>query len=425
MTSVRFSTPRPARRAITVAIVALLAVVALATASPATAQEAARIELGVKPIGVDGSYFEVMMSPAESRQLTVEFGNFGMRDAVAMIYAADVYSLVNGGMGVRLAGEPTSGATGWLGFEAETIPLAAGEAQLRTFAVSVPADAAPGEYLTSLVIEDATPAEAPAGDGVVANRVNRQAIAVAITVPGPIVPSLTLGSIQHVVSGGRSIVTVEVENSGNVRLQPSGEFFLTAASGGERVRIPVTMESIYAGTSTVAEIPFTTRLDAGDYTAALSLTDASHAVTAATPDLALTVPVSSAPVSSAPAALVAPAVSPSEPIVSGKQGLQVAAAALAVGVFTLALSGFVVAKRALSRPSTLPVTSSAMPKNPASAAVLARPVTIRQLDVPRRHHLPSTPEQRRPGVPQFRKLDVPDAGSPFAATAISGHSQGA
>lgn len=49
-------------------------------------------------------------------------------------------------------------------------------------------------------------------------------IAVAITVPGPHQPGLEFGNqARHTVLGDRSVVAVDLKNTGNVRLPPAGE----------------------------------------------------------------------------------------------------------------------------------------------------------------------------------------------------------
>jgi hypothetical protein len=382
-------------------IVALVAVLCLvASVQPVSAADAERVQLGIKPVGIDGSYFDLTMKPGEARQLTVELGNFGTRDAVAQVYPADVYSLVNGGMGVRLAGEPTSGATGWLGIAAESLPLAASEGQVRSFPVSVPDGAGPGEYITSIVIQDATPAEGVSTGGVVATRVNRQAIAVAITVPGPITPGLTLGAVGHHVASGKSVMTVDVANTGNVRLKPSGEFVLSDRSGAELTRFPIAMDSVYAGTSTVAEIPFTTLLDPGDYVATLSLADSAHDVAVTTSPMALTIDVPAAPVpaqqTSAPRAVV----------VRQSAGAQIASAeqssivlAVEVAVVTLLAGGAVGWAATRFRAGRQSVILDPVPA-PQALPVATAPTVIQPQPVNGRPPMigPTRPPQFRPIV---------------------------
>ena len=250
----------------------------------------APISLGIKPVGVSGSYFTLNMSPGETRQLTVALGNFGTEKAEAKTFAADAYSIVNGGFGVRLDGEATSGTTTWLSYPAETLQIEAGKSETRTFNVSIPADANPGEYITGMVIQNATPT-APSSSGSVAiNQINRQAIAVAITVPGPLVAGVAINQIAYKAVGERSVLSFGVANTGNMHLKPAGEFVLKTPDGQEIAHGAMQMDSFYAGTATNVEGLLAQKLNPGDYVAALTLTDAASGATA-TKSLELNVPV--------------------------------------------------------------------------------------------------------------------------------------
>jgi len=281
------STHRSAARNVAVAV----AIVALVS-SAVGASAGGPVKLGIKPIGESGSYFSLTMQPGESRELAVQLGNYGTDPVRARTFAADAYSLVNGGFGVRLDGEPSTGTTGWVTYPATDMDLAPGSGVEQTFTVAVPADAQPGEYLTSLVVQNA---EATAADpvgaegGVNFKQVVRQAIAVSIDLPGPRLPALQIGAISVRTVADRSSIAVAVDNTGNVKLKPSGEFVLWDAAGTEITRFPVVMDSVYAHTDTYAEVPFAERLLAGEYIADLSLTDASG-VSATSNRMALRVP---------------------------------------------------------------------------------------------------------------------------------------
>jgi hypothetical protein len=365
---------------------------------PAAANEGDRVQLGIKPVGVRGSYFELTLEPGEARQLAVEVGNYGSPDAVALLYPADVYSLVNGGMGVRLADEPTGPTTNWLGIAAESIALAGGQAVVRTFAISVPDNAEPGEYITSIVVEDATPLEAEAADGVTTQRVNRHAIAVVVTIPGPTAPALSLGEVAHRITGGRSVISVEVHNDGNVRLQPSGELILS--SGDEQLTFPIRMDSVYAGTSTLAEIPFTTIIEPGKLTATVRLTDKRHDVSAATPTVSLVVDHDqpSSPMTHSAANQAASDEPPAT--VSGMKARVIVLVIMVVGL--LVVGSLAVRRRLTRQPGTGVTATTTQPVAPVRT--LARPVSVRQLAVPAR----SQPSPERGiaggGMAQFRRL---------------------
>jgi hypothetical protein len=252
--------------------------------------EGSAVKLGIKPVGVVGSYFTLTMAPGETHEYTVELGNFGADKVKARTYAADAYTIVNGGFGARLDGEPTSGTTHWLNYTADTIELAPGTGINRTFKVAVPAGTAPGEYITSLAIQNADSGGATTSGSVGIRQITRQVIAVAITIPGPREPRLEVGASTYRTIAGNSFIAIAVKNTGNVRLKPSGEFVLSDASGAEVSRYPVVMDSVYAGTNTFVEVPFAGRLNPGEYTAALALADSAQDVRVAARPSPLTVP---------------------------------------------------------------------------------------------------------------------------------------
>jgi hypothetical protein len=252
------------------AALALLASALLATAAPVAALDEAP-KLGLTPIGHDGAFFELTLAPGETTTLSVEVANFGAEQVDARTYAADVYSIINGGFGADLHGEPSSGTTLWLSYPEQVVTLTAQDAIVVDFTVTVPAATPPGEYVASLVVENVEPFR---GSGSVAiDQVNRSAIAVAIDVPGPRAPALEIGEAGHHVAGTQSVITFVVDNPGNVHLRPAGDFAVFDASGQEVGAGPAVMDSVYAGTGTLFEAPLPTLLPEGDYCAVLRLAD--------------------------------------------------------------------------------------------------------------------------------------------------------
>ena len=155
----------------------------------------------------------------------------------------------------------------------------------------MPSAAEPGEYLTGIVLQnaEATSGDASAPSGMELKQIVRQIVAVSIDVPGPRTPALGVGAMTHRTVADRSTVAVEVHNLGNVRLKPTGEFVLWDSTGKEVTRFPITMDTVYAHTDTYVEIPFSERLNPGDYAAELRLTDASG-LAATSSNLLLNIP---------------------------------------------------------------------------------------------------------------------------------------
>lgn len=276
----------------------LLAATSIALVSAGTASADTPARLGLTPVGQDGTFFKLTMQPGERKRLQVEAANFGDNKIGARAYAADVYSIVNGGFGADLFGERPAGTTLWVNFPTQEVTLGPQDALVIDFEVSVPAATKPGEYITALVIENADPVQ---GSGTVAfDQVNRSAIAIAIKVPGPEHPALTIGEVHHREVAGISVVTFDVANTGNVHLHPTGDFVLRRGNDTQIAATAVTMDSVYAGTATILEVPMGKLLPPGDYCAELRLADKSARASATTTCLAFEI---AAPVTEGPLAL--------------------------------------------------------------------------------------------------------------------------
>jgi hypothetical protein len=271
----------------------------LVAAGPVSADhEPAR--LGLTPVGRDATFFELTMQPGDSAELQVEAANFGHEEADARTYAADVYSIVNGGFGADLFGERSAGTTLWVSYSTQELTLGPEDAVVIDFEVSVPESTEPGEYITALVIENAEPVVG--SGGIAFDQVNRSAIAIAITVPGPQRPGLEIGELRLQEVAGISVITFEVANTGNVHLHPTGDFALHQGADTEVAAAPVTMGTVYAGTSTRLEAPVGELLPPGGYCAELRLTDQSTGASATTECIAfeVAVPVDEGPQAGGP-----------------------------------------------------------------------------------------------------------------------------
>ncbi len=258
------------------ALLAVIAVLVMFVAPGAALAASAEVKLALTPVGSAGLYFDVEMRPGATRALAVDLSNDGEVSIAARTYAADVYTIVNGGFGDLMRGDAQTGTTKWLDYPNETLELPAGQSIRLLFTVAVPADTRPGEYVTSIVLENDQPVSG--GGKVSLSQIFRTAIAVAVTVPGPRLPSLTIGAATYAIVAGRSVVTVAVENDGNVRLKPEVTFVLLDASGSKVGGAGFQMGTFYAHTGTFVEIPVTAILAPGAYTLQLGLEDAAQDV---------------------------------------------------------------------------------------------------------------------------------------------------
>jgi len=115
--------------------------------------------------------------------------------------------------------------------------LPAGQANTRTFTVSVPTGTAPGEYLTSLILENDVAIQ---GSGsVTLNQIVRQAVAVSIRIPGPLEPAFAFKAASHMITADRSVVDVQITNTGNSNLKPAGTLTIHDHTGKIVAQAPV------------------------------------------------------------------------------------------------------------------------------------------------------------------------------------------
>jgi hypothetical protein len=240
-------------------------------AGTAIARAQGEVNLGIKPVGQQGSFFVLTLKPGESQKLSVELGNFGTEGIAARTYPADAYTLINGGFGVKLRSDPRAGTTKWMDYKEEVLQLAPRQGVTREFTVTVPPGTPPGEYITALVVENDKPVKG--SGGVALDQVNRHAIAVSITVPGVKAPGLKFNGAKHLLVGDKSVVSIGLENTGNVLLKPSGRLVVTDSANKTVFSGQLTMDSFYAFSASSVEVPVSSRLSPGKYFATLSLSD--------------------------------------------------------------------------------------------------------------------------------------------------------
>lgn len=261
-------------------------------ATPALAEDQDPTKLSLKPVGTSGSYFDLTMEPGQSRSLQAELGNHGQAPVTARTYAADAYTIYNGGFGAKDRDSAPGRTTSWLSYANGVVQLPAGQASIRDLAVTVPPGTAPGEYLTSIVLENETPVQ---GTGSVAlNQIVRQVVAVSIRVPGALQPALGIGTASHKFTADQSVVGIGVSNTGSANLKPAGDLIIRDRNGKTVSQAPIAMGAFYANTDSQVETTLGGKLQPGDYTASITLTDPATNVSATGKDLPFTVEAAAA-----------------------------------------------------------------------------------------------------------------------------------
>jgi methionine-rich copper-binding protein CopC len=241
----------------------------------------------------NGDYFDIELNPGESTSVKATIGNGSAIPVKALIYAADANSGVNGGFVLNDSEAPVSAPTTWLDFPTAAYDFEAGEGLETSFTVSVPADTAPGQYITGIAIETADAEQMPGTAPFMVKY--RLAAAVLITVPGPVSAEFSIGEITVTTDGATTTISGGIENAGNIRVQPKGTLRLTDADGVVVVDAPIEMGSVYAGDTTSFEVYLPTPLAEGAYTLDVDLSDADTGASAARADVEVDVAKLEAP----------------------------------------------------------------------------------------------------------------------------------
>jgi hypothetical protein len=209
------------RRLIFIAI-AIPALAAGMAAFRADAQAPASASLDVRPYGTSrtdpdgGQWFVANMDPGQTKTFQMRLFNTTSAPKTAKLYMADM--LFNPTGTPYVAGTSTDvGAWGRFGQSHVTVPPRSGI--LVSFTVTVPAKADPGDHIGAVVVE-----EPPSGAGNLRS-VARTALRLYVTLPGDARKDFQIKSVKaarHSVFYPRQMtVTVQLRNTGRVRLNPS------------------------------------------------------------------------------------------------------------------------------------------------------------------------------------------------------------
>lgn len=253
-----------------------LASVAAQTSTPSAAEHSSGQPVIVFYPADDSNmgFINVELDPGEEGEVEVVLGNGGSSDFEAVTYAADAYTLRNGGFSVREYDSPVSGPTTWLDYPTETFTAEIENPLVRKFSISVPVGTPAGEYVTGISMQAVDPVgDADEGGDVRLSQYMRTIIGVRILVPGDLEAEFTIGVPSFQSSGTGGAIVLPLTNVGNVQASPSGEVRISTASGEIVVSAPVQLGRIYGGHETELWLGLGEPLPNGDYQISVVLED--------------------------------------------------------------------------------------------------------------------------------------------------------
>jgi hypothetical protein len=225
--------PNPALTAASAAALAVaLTAAALLAAASAAAQEAeaepAAVTWGVNPSSQDGpdgrAAFDYELDPGETLIDFVGVSNFGTAPITVDLYASDAYTTETGAFDLLPSTEDPVGAGSWVGFNESRVTIAPQTRLDVPFALTVPADATPGDHVGGIVAAVTETATDASGNEIQVER--RVGARIHLRVTGELDPALVPESDEEAfhytwnpAAPGDVSFEYAVANTGNVRLQ--------------------------------------------------------------------------------------------------------------------------------------------------------------------------------------------------------------
>ena len=200
--------------------------------------------------------------PGSVIQDAVTLYNLGTEALTFRVYATDAFNNADGSFDLLPGSETPKGAGAWLSVQQEMITVNPNRQVTIPITLSVPADAAPGDYAGAVLASSETLSTGEAGDLVTLDR--RTGTRMVVRVAGALTPNVAVTNISTDYSpslnplAGSAEVTHTLENRGNVRLSGTSTVSVAGPFGAGRVSAEsVQFEDLLPGQS----IDFAVTLD--------------------------------------------------------------------------------------------------------------------------------------------------------------------
>jgi hypothetical protein len=213
---------------VSAAALAASAVFAVHPAAPSTATPSSA-----------AAHFSYSLAAGEDATGAVVVSNLTDHPLTLALYGADLIPLsANGGYTVAQLGQQMHGVGAWIRVQ-PTVTLAPLTEDTVPFSVDVPETAAPGEYGGAVVAQNA-----PQGGAGIAVQ-TREALEVAVRVPGVTVLAAHLGPLRVDRSGSGVAFSAVLRNGGTERFRYSGRVLLQRGGSSLLLAAPMTPRAGY------------------------------------------------------------------------------------------------------------------------------------------------------------------------------------
>lgn len=250
---------------------AVLAFAALVLCAPSAAGQSdpgERVPFAIEPVGYSKGFFRFNTEPGGTRKEVLRVTNLTSKPIDVEIRAVDIGTAAAGGL--EYGEGPPRGDGRWLTVGSPEITLGPRADRDVPITLRVPRDASGGEHYAGIVavdpgaVRDAKKPR-PGGGTVNLRFVSRLALPALIRLPGPTTSEIVVSNPKIVSNPSGSYVSIDLENTGNVRI-PSTRGRLTVEQSG-RIVIDqnVALEGFVPKTRISLPLPFTGQPVRDDY----------------------------------------------------------------------------------------------------------------------------------------------------------------
>lgn len=257
-------------------IAALVALTAAVPAGPAAASDA-RGSFSARPNDrapqdKAGTYFKLEVERGTSRRQSVLISNLSGERKELLLDAVDGLTGTTSGSVYANRDDPRRRAGAWVKLPRKELTLAPRESTRVPFELAIPGDAAPGDHLAGIAVQDRE--ETKSGSQMTVTQVVRVVVGVQIIVDGRSEKALTLGDVALKALPGTEVpsVVIRLENTGTRLCQPTLDVTLTG-SGEERQSATRKLDTILPGSAIDYPMPWPRALRQGIYEVAVQAKD--------------------------------------------------------------------------------------------------------------------------------------------------------
>lgn len=234
-------------------LVAFAALVAGVSAVP-SAHAADPEPLAIEPVstggGINRASFNFTLAPGDSQTDSVVVSNLGENAQNVRIYLANAFTTTSGKIGVKANEAAKEEPVGWVNYTSKlgngVIQIPAKTSKTIPFTISVPPDAAPGDYAVGLAaVPVVDPLAAQQGQNTL-TVVTAVATLMRLKVDGPLLPVVQIADLATAATpalvpgtdGGTTSVAFKVVNAGNQTFKATVNITQTDALGNDMYSYP-------------------------------------------------------------------------------------------------------------------------------------------------------------------------------------------